>query len=313
LSYIAVIALALVALLAVRIIVLSILRSRSARKELVTRQDTGLIPSPALVPGNKDFAGKVAIVTGGGTGLGRAIALNLASRGARLVIASRNPDHLNAVAAEISALGADVLAVPVDVREHARVEDMVRQAVERFGRIDILVNNAAGNFAIPAEKLRPNGWNAVAGIVLNGTWYVSSAVGRQMIKQGGGCILNIVANYASSGAPGVVHSGAAKAGVLNMTRTLAVEWGRYGIRVNALAPGAMVTSGASKNLGYDSPEAQEKIRTRVPLGRLTSAGEMAGLAVFLCSDQAAYLTGDLMTADGGLGLPRGLLDLQEAG
>ncbi|HEY9871732.1 MAG TPA: SDR family oxidoreductase [Candidatus Obscuribacterales bacterium] len=310
---VAIIALALAVVLGFRILLLEIQKFRAARKEPLTRQETSPSPSPDPAAAHKDFAGKVAVVTGGGTGLGRAIALNLASRGARLVIASRNPDHLKAVAYEITALGAEVLTVPLDVRDPARVEDMVRQAVERFGRIDILVNNAAGNFAVPAEKLTPNGWNAVAGIVLNGTWYCTSAVGRQMIKQGGGCILNIVANYASSGAPGVVHSGAAKAGVLNMTRTLAVEWGRYGIRVNALAPGAMVTSGASKNLGYDSPEAQEKIRTRVPLGRLTSAEEMAGLAVFLCSDQAAYLTGDLMTADGGLGLPRGLLDLQNAG
>lgn len=277
-SYITVIALALVALLAVRLVVLSVLQCRSARKKLLTRQDTSPAPPPGPAPGHKDFAGKVAVVTGGGTGLGRDIAVNLASRGARLVIASRNPDHLNAVAAEISALGADVLTVPLDIREPARVEYMVRQAVERFGRIDILVNNAAGNFAVPAEKLMANGWNAVVGMVLNGTWYCTSAVGQQMIKQGGGCILNIIANYASSGAPGVVHSGEAKAGVLNLTRTLAVEWGRYSIRVNALAPGAVVTSGASKNLGYDSPEAQEKIRRRVPLGRLTSAEEMAWLS-----------------------------------
>jgi NAD(P)-dependent dehydrogenase (short-subunit alcohol dehydrogenase family) len=256
-----------------------------------------------------DFTGKVAIVTGGGTGLGREISLNLARRGAKVVLASRSPEHLDAVAAEIKAFGGEAMTFPLDVRDPTKVQEMVDKTVERFGRVDVLVNNAAGNFVIPAEKLTPNGWNAVIGIVLNGTWYCSSAVGKQMIKQGSGSIVNIVANYASSGAPGVIHSGAAKAGVLNMTRSLAVEWGQYGIRVNALAPGAMVTSAASKNLGYDTPEVQEKIRKSIPLGRLTSAEEMAAYAVFLASDQAAYITGDVMTADGGLGLPRGLMEL----
>lgn len=259
----------------------------------------------------KDFAGKVAIVTGGGTGLGRSIALSFARRGAKVVLASRDAKHLTAVATEIEKLGGESIIFPLDVRNPEMVEALVKHAVERFVRVDILVNNAAGNFLVKAEKLTPNGWNAVIGIVLNGTWYCSSFAGRQMIAQGGGCILNIVANYATSGAPGVVHSAAAKAGVLNMTRTLAAEWGHYGIRVNALAPGAMVTSAASKNLGFDSVEAQEKIRQGIPLGRLTSADEMAEYAVFLCSDKASYITGDIMTADGGQWLPRGLMDLQK--
>jgi len=314
-SSIGLIVLVVAALIAARFAVPFILKAWNARLQTpaAPRPATAspALPTASGAGPRQDFAGKVAIVTGGGTGFGRSIALNLASRGAKLVLASRNPDHLDAVAAEITALGAEVLTVPLDVRDPSKVEDMVRQAVERFGRIDVLVNNAAGNFAIPAEKLTPNGWNAVIGIVLNGSWYCSSAVGKQMIKQGSGCILNIVANYAGSGAPGVVHSGAAKAGVLNMTRTLAVEWGRHGIRVNALAPGAMMTQ-ASKNLGYDSPEAQAKIASRVPLGRMTTCEEMAGLAVFLCSEDAAYITGDIMTADGGMGLPRFLLDYQDA-
>jgi NAD(P)-dependent dehydrogenase (short-subunit alcohol dehydrogenase family) len=296
------------ALVAVRLSGLRLVRNSR------TKTAPPVVPAfpPSTPSATMDFTGKVAIVTGGGTGLGREISLNLARRGAKVVLASRNPEHLNAVAAEITALGGEAMAFPLDVRDPAKVEEMVQKTVERFGRIDVLVNNAAGNFIIPAEKLTPNGWNAVIGIVLNGTWYCSSFVGRQMIKQGGGAIVNIVANYASSGAPGVIHSGAAKAGVLNMTRSLAVEWGRYGIRVNALAPGAMVTSAASKNLGYDTPEVQDKIRKAIPLNRLTSAEEMAAYAVFLASDQAAYITGDLMTADAGLGLPRGLMDLHQS-
>ncbi|MBI4533065.1 MAG: 2,4-dienoyl-CoA reductase [Candidatus Melainabacteria bacterium] len=275
--------------------------------------------APAILPetnstlaaASKDFNGHVAIITGGGTGLGRAIALNLARRGAKVVIASRDKTHLDSVASEIAACGGQSLTFSLDVRDPERVEALVKQTIERFGRIDILVNNAAGNFLVPAEKLTPNGWNAVVGIVLNGTWYCSSAVGREMIKQGSGCILNIVANYAWSGQPGVVHSASAKAGVLAMTRTLAVEWGRYGIRVNALAPGAMVTQGASSNLKFDTPEAQETIRKRVPLRRLTTPEEMANLAVFLCSKDAAYINGDVLTADGGAWLPRGFFDLYD--
>lgn len=269
----------------------------------------GTASAPAVA--GKDFAGQVAVITGGGSGLGKEIAMNFAARGAAVVITSRDLEKLNKVVAEIETAGGTALAISTDVREPAQVDAMVRQTIERFGRIDVLVNNAAGNFFVPSEKLTPNGWNAVIGIVLNGTFYCSSAVGREMIKQGRGSIVNIVANYAASGAPGVVHSAAAKAGVLSLTRTLAVEWGRYGIRVNAMAPGAMVTENASKNLMYNTPEMQEKIRSRVPLGRLTSPEEMAKLAVFLCSSDAAYINGDFITADGGAWLPRGFLDLQD--
>ena len=282
----------------------------SATTARAAQTPTTSVVAPAGNP-EKDFAGKVAIVTGGGTGLGKSIALSLAKRGAKVVIASRDAKHLSAAAEEIEKLGGEVLTFPFDVRNPEMVEALMKHTVERFGRIDILINNAAGNFLVQAEKLTPNGWNAVIGIVLNGTWYCSSFAGRQMLEQGGGCILNIIANYASTGAPGVVHSGAAKSGVLNMTRTLAAEWGRYGIRVNALSPGAMVTSAASKNLGFDTPEAQEKIRLGIPIGRLTSADEMAEYAIFLCSDKASYITGDVMTADGGQWLPRGLMDLQK--
>ena len=282
-------------------------------KQKKNAQPTTTVPAPSAQsaqPGN-DFAGKVVIITGGGTGLGRAMSLEMARRGAKLVLASRNPEHLNSTAAEIHALGGEAICFPLDVRKPEEVQNMVDQTVAKFGKIDVLVNNAAGNFLLPAEKLTTNGWNAVINIVLNGTWNCTSAVGKVMIKQRQGVMLNIVANYATSGNPGTVHSAAAKAGVLSLTRTLAVEWGGYGIRINALAPGAMVTKGASANLQFDSEKAQKLIASRIPTGRLTSAEEMARYAAFLCSDQACYLNGDLMTADGGQGLPRGFLDLKE--
>lgn len=248
---------------------------------------------------SKTFTNKVAIVTGGGTGLGREMSLKLAREGAKVVIASRNMENLQGTANLIADEGGTVLAVPTDVREHSQVEALIKTVVEKFGRIDILINNAAGNFLVPSEKLTPNGWNAVVRIVLDGTWFCSSLAGKQMIEQGEGCILNIIATYAWTGSPGVVHSASAKAGVLAMTRTLAAEWGHYGIRVNALAPGAMVTEGASKNLKFDSEKAQKVIQKNVPLGRLASVDEIAELALFLCSPKASYISGDVMTADGG--------------
>jgi len=245
-----------------------------------------------------DFEGKVAIVTGGGTGLGKEIALGLAKRGAKVVIASRSPEHLEEAKAEIAKHG-EVLSIPTDVRDIARVQSMVEETVTKFGRVDILINNAAGNFLVPSEKLSANGWNSVTNIVLNGTWYCTSTAGQQMIKQKSGCILSIIATYAWTGAPGVVHSASAKAGVLAMTRSLAAEWGRYGIRVNALAPGVMVTEGASKNLKFDSEDAQKKLLKAIPLGRFATTEEIADLGIFLCSKTASYITGDVMTADGG--------------
>ncbi|CAN5216118.1 2,4-dienoyl-CoA reductase [soil metagenome] len=263
---------------------------------------------------SKIFSNKVAIVTGGGTGLGKEMSLKLAREGAKVVIASRSMENLQATANLIGEEGGTVLAMPTDVRDHLQVEALVKATVEKFGRIDILINNAAGNFLVPSEKLTQNGWNAVVRIVLDGTWFCSSLAGKQMIEQGEGCILNIIATYAWTGSPGVVHSASAKAGVLAMTRTLAAEWGHYGIRVNALAPGAMVTEGASKNLKFDSEKAQKEIEKNVPLGRLASVDEIAELALFLCSPKASYITGDVMTADGGAWLKsKSFLDMLGGG
>lgn len=258
---------------------------------------------------SKQFIGKVAIVTGGGTGLGLAIAREFAARGAQVVIASRKNENLIRARDEIVGAGGLCDTFVVDVREPQQVEALVEHTVSAHGGIDILVNNAAGNFVVPSEKLSPNGWLSVVGIVLNGTWFCSSYAGRKMIEQKRGVILNIIATYASSGAPGVVHSASAKAGVLAMTRTLAAEWGHHNIRVNAMAPGIMITENASKNLLFDSPEMQERLVKRIPLQRFLPTEEAARLAAFLCSDEASYITGDVMTCDGGRWLPGGFLEM----
>ena len=169
--------------------------------------------------------GKVAIVTGGGTGIGLAIAKRFGALGATLVIGSRNARNLERGSADLRLAGYDSLAVQIDVRKIDQVDEMVHRVLHHYGRIDILVNNAAGNFICRAEELSPNGWDAVIGTVLNGSFYCSRAVGRHMIERGkGGSIVSILANYVWTGSAGTVHSAAAKAGVMSMTQTLAVEW-----------------------------------------------------------------------------------------
>lgn len=259
--------------------------------------------------------GQTAIVTGGGTGIGLAIARALGRQGARIVIASRSPQHLDAGAAALREANCEALAFPVDVRQPEAVDTMVERTLDAFGRIDILVNNAAGNFICRAEDLTPNGWNAVIGIVLNGSFYCSRAAGRHMIERGaGGSIVSILANYTSSGSAGTIHSAAAKAGVLAMTRTLAMEWARHRIRVNAVSPGPIESPGAARQL-WSSPEAVERITGTVPLGRWGTPDEIANAVLFLVSPHAAYVTGEVLTVDGGQSLGRssfGFLDLPES-
>lgn len=254
----------------------------------------------------KPFAGQVALITGGGTGLGRAMSLRLAELGANIVIASRSAEHLGPTAKEIESKGVECMTHTVDIRDNSKVEAMVPAVVSRFGKIDILINNAAGNFTCPSEKLSINGWNAIVQIVLHGTWHCTSAVGKHMLERGkGGKILSIIATYAWTGCAFVMPSAAAKAGVLAMMRSLAVEWGPRGIRLNCIAPGAIVTKGASENLGFATEEAQERIKTSNPLGRLGTQEELADLAAFLVSDYSGYINGDCVTMDGGSWMGRG--------
>jgi NAD(P)-dependent dehydrogenase (short-subunit alcohol dehydrogenase family) len=251
--------------------------------------------------------GRTAFITGGGSGLGLAMADMFARLGAGVAIAGRNEERLHDAAARLASHGRPVVVAPCDVRDPATVKSAIESSAAELGRLDILVNNAAGNFLVEAEKLSPNGWAAVRSIVLDGTFHCCHAAFPVMQAGGGGVILNIVATYADTAAPLVVHSGAAKAGVLSLTRTLALEWAEHGIRVNAIAPGPVQTDGASKAL-WDSPEATEAIRSAVPMGRFGTAEEVATLAAFLASDGAGYITGGLFPVDGGLTLDGALFD-----
>jgi NAD(P)-dependent dehydrogenase (short-subunit alcohol dehydrogenase family) len=249
--------------------------------------------------------GQVAIITGGGTGIGLAIASRLGALGARIVIGSRSARNIEEGSAELRHAGFDPLAVQVDVRNPGQVDEMVQRTLRHFGRVDILVNNAAGNFICRAEDLSPNGWNAVVGIVLNGSFYCSRAVGRHLIERGGGgSIVSVLANYVWTGSAGTIHSAAAKAGVMSMTQTLAVEWARHRIRVNAVAPGPIESPGAAKQL-WNTPEDVQRITDMVPLGRWGQPSEVADAVAFLVSPQAAFITGEILTIDGGAWLGRG--------
>jgi NAD(P)-dependent dehydrogenase (short-subunit alcohol dehydrogenase family) len=255
-----------------------------------------------------NFDGKAAIITGGGSGLGRAMAEHLASLGAIAVVAGRRPEPLDATVDAIRARGGRADAAQTDVRDPEQVRRLVDSVIAKHGRVDCLVNNAAGNFICPTKDMTPNGWNAVVNIVLNGTFYCSHAAGNAMIADGkGGSILNIVASYAWTGGPGTAHSAAAKAGVVSLTQTLASEWGRYGIRTNALSPGIVNTTGSAEQL-FPTEEKRAYLAARVPMRRLGTDDEVAKAAAFLLSDDASYVNGAVLVADGGLWLNPGLFE-----
>ncbi|HUY40567.1 MAG TPA: SDR family oxidoreductase [Candidatus Dormibacteraeota bacterium] len=249
------------------------------------------------------FRDKTAVVTGGGSGLGRAMALAFAAEGARVCVIGRRQEKLDETAA--LAPSGSIFGLCADVRDAQRVEAVAGEIVERTGSIDVLVNNAAGNFIVPSEQLSPNGFKSVVDIVLLGTFHCTRFA-FDALRASRGAILNIVATYAWSGEPGVLHSASAKAGVLAMTRTLAAEWGRYGIRANAIAPGPIHTEGTDKNLwgaGVD-----EAVRKEIPLGRLGSPEDVARAALWLCSDEASWVSGATLCVDGAHWLHGGTLD-----
>ncbi len=249
---------------------------------------------------------KVIIVTGGGTGLGRSMAARFAALGARVVITSRKMETLEKSASEMRAeSGGDVVPIQCDVRQYEEVEAMVAATVARFGRVDGLVNNAAGNFLAATEDLSPRAFKAVTTIVLDGTFHATLAAGKQMIAQGGGGnILSIVTTYAWTGSAFVVPSAVAKAGVLTMMRSLAVEWAEYKIRCNAIAPGPFPTEGAWGALML-TPGVEDQARARIPAKRFGEHHELANLASFLMCDGSAFITGDCVTIDGGEWLAAG--------
>jgi NAD(P)-dependent dehydrogenase (short-subunit alcohol dehydrogenase family) len=248
--------------------------------------------------------GRTILITGGGTGLGRSMALRFAELGANIFLAGRRREPLEETSEAIRAKGARAAYASADVRDFAAVEQMIAVAEKEFGAVDTLVNNAAGNFIARTEKLSPNAFNAVLGIVLQGTFHCTLALARKWIaaKQPGN-ILNIVTTYASTNAGSgfVVPSACAKAGVLAMTRSLAVEWARHHIRLNAIAPGPFPTEGAFSRL-LPSKEIEERAKNSHPMKRFGRHEELANLAAYLLSRQADYINGECVVIDGGLWL-----------
>lgn len=255
---------------------------------------TGMLKDDAL-------KGKTIIVTGGGTGLGKAMGTYFLQLGANLVITSRKLDVLQKTAAEMEAeTGGKVLAVSCDVRDYTQVEAMLQQSIEKFGRVDALLNNAAGNFISPTERLSANAFSSIIDIVLKGSVNCSLALGKYWIAEKiPGNILNIITTYAFTGSAYVVPSACAKGGVLAMTRSLAVEWGRHQIRTNAIAPGPFPTKGAWERLLPGDMAAKFDFKNRVPLKRVGEHQELANLAAFLVSDFSGYINGEVITIDGG--------------
>lgn len=254
--------------------------------------------------------GRSALVTGGSSGIGEAYARYFLQTGGKVAIVGRSAQRLTAarerlrLGCNLSAaqVSARILTCPADVRDADRAQDVVQEVTEAFDGLDVLVNNAAGNFPCRAEELTTNGWNAVVQIVLNGTFFYSRAYGRRQIAAAQpGVILNVVATYAWTGGPMVVHSAAAKAGVVAMTKTLAVEWAPHRIRVNAIAPGPIEETGAVSQL-WPSDEVYQQMLGTIPAGRLGKKQEVAEAMGWMTAADNTYLTGDVLVLDGGRSL-----------
>jgi len=256
------------------------------------------VKTPMLPPDT--FKGKTALVTGGGTGLGRGMAAMLSGLGADVAIASRRLPVLQSAAAAITAgSGREVLPLQCDIRDPAAVEAALQGLEERFGLPDIIINNAAGNFVSPSERLSPNAWRTVVDIVLNGTANVTLAAGRRLIAAGkGAAFLSITTHYTRQGSGFVSPSASAKAGVEAMSKSLSSEWGRYGMRFNCLAPGPVETEGAFSRLD-PSGQFTSMAFKRIPAGRFGEVEEIANLACFLVSDYASWISGESIVIDGG--------------
>ena len=248
------------------------------------------------------FDGQVMVVTGGGTGIGRCIAHELAALGAHVVLAARRLEPLETVASEIAEAGGAASTQVMNIRHEAEVDEAIKAIVETHGRIDGLVNNAGGQFASPAAMIRPKGWRAVIDTNLNGTWFVTQAVFNRWMKRNGGSVVNIVAEM-WNGFPGMAHTGAARAGVVNLTKTLSIEWGQFGVRVNAVAPGTILSSGLNN---YPAPiqKAAATIARKHPTARFGTESEVSAAVAFLLTPAASFMTGETMCVDGGASLAK---------
>lgn len=246
-----------------------------------------------------DVTAHTAIVTGGGTGIGRAIALRFAAAGTNVVVVGRRPDRLQAVAEEIESSGGRAAVQVANVRVRAEVDEMIDTVIGRYGPIDVLVNNAGGQFLANILDLTENGWKSVIDLNLNGTFNCLQAVGRHMVDHGRGSVINIITAASLGATPGRAHSGAARSAVANLTRSAALEWASFGVRVNALAPGPVLTEGLRDEV---QPERLAELSASVPLGRLGSPDEIADAAFYLASPAAAFITGQVLVVDGGFSL-----------
>jgi len=255
----------------------------------------------AVFPFNLD--GQVAIVTGGGTGIGKSIAIEFARAGADVALCSRKLEHLEPVAKEITNLGRRTFAVAVDVRQEDQVKGMVERAVSEWGRLDVMVNNAGASFRAKPEDISINGWNTVIGINLNGVFLGCKWAGKQMMQQKtGGVIVNIASIAGVYGSTMMSHYGAAKSAVITLTRELGVAWGRKGIRVNCIAPGPVETEGyldVLKQAGPDGKKTYDAVAARVGMGRWGKVEEISYPCVFRASDASSWMTGETIVIDGG--------------
>lgn len=246
------------------------------------------------------LAGRVVWITGGGTGIGRCIAHEVAALGATAVLSGRREDPLRETAAEIEAAGGAADWLPLDVRDGDAVEEAARQVATRHGAIDGLVNNAGGQFPSPAEEISANGWRTVVDLNLNGTFLVTRAAFRAHMGEHGGAIVSIVADM-WNGFPFMSHTAAARAGVVNLTKTLAVEWAARGVRINAVAPGLIFSSGMD-TYEADVQRAAAATARKIPAGRIGTESETSAAVVFLLSEVAAFVTGETIRVDGGASL-----------
>ena len=256
----------------------------------------GATPPSTEVFAEDLFAGDVVLITGGGTGIGEALALAFADHGADVAIASRTMAHLDPVAEAIEDRGGRACATTVDVREYDAVEAMTETVLEELGDIDVLVNNAGANFLTPTAELSPNGWRSVVGTILDGTAYCTFSVGEHMRESGGGAIVSMGATNSVWGAPFHAHSGVGKAGVHNLMQTVASEWADAGIRANTVAPGVIETAAIEELL---PAEHRDNVLAHLPADRLGQPADCVPITLFLASSAAAYVTGGYFTVDGG--------------